>query len=80
MPSGRLCAECAANATAWMAIVRSGDPFTVNVPSANSRSSSETSSWWATMLRAFAITFCAAWYRARCRRPRATRLPYVSMP
>ena len=60
-------------------MVRSGEPFTVNVPSANSRSSSETSSWCATIARALAITFSPAWQSAIP--PTASeRLPYVSMP
>src|SRR5438034_1293069 len=46
MPSGRLCAAWAANAASLMVIARSGEPFTLNVPFVNSRSSPETSSWW----------------------------------
>jgi hypothetical protein len=45
-------------------MLRSGEPFTANAPFSNSRSSSDTSSWWATILRAFAMIFSLAWYRA----------------
>ena len=60
MPSGRLCAACAANATSLMPIARSGDPFTLKLPFANSRSSSATSSWWATIWRALSTIFSPA--------------------
>ena len=60
-------------------MLRSGEPFTVNVPSSNSRSSSDTSSWCATMLRAFAMIFSPACQSAMP--PTVSDLlPYVSIP
>ncbi len=38
----------------------SGEPFTLNVPPTNSRSSSVASSWWAAILRALSITLSQA--------------------
>ena len=60
MPSGRSWAVKAAKASAWIAISLSGLPATRNMPSANSRSSSLTSSWWAASARALSITLSAA--------------------
>ena len=59
-PSGRLWPVKAANAMPWMGIALSGDPLTEKVPLANSRSSSDTSSWWAAMVRALSITLSVA--------------------
>ncbi len=63
-PSGRLWAVNASKATAPSAMVRSGDPATVNVPLAYSRSSGATSNWWAAISLALAITFSVASHTA----------------
>ena len=52
------------SATAASVVSLSGEPFTVNVPSANSRSSAATSRWCATIWRAFSITFSPAYQSA----------------
>ena len=58
-PSGRLCAANTAVAISPMAIPWSV-PFTLNLPPENSRSSSEASSRWAAIGRAFSTTLSAA--------------------
>ena len=60
MPSGRLWAVNASNATAASGIEWSGEPRTVNEPCSNSRSSSAASIWWAAMARALSSTLSSA--------------------
>ena len=56
MPSGRLCAVNAAQATDWIVVLFSGSPLTEKVPALNSMSSGLTSSWCAAMSLAFSTT------------------------
>ncbi len=64
MPSGRLCAAKVASETSWIVVFASGEPLTLNVPSANSTSPSAASSRCAATLRAFSTTFSAAFQMA----------------
>ena len=50
----------ASNAIAASGMLRSGEPFTLNAPPANSRSSSFASSWWAAIFFALSITLSHA--------------------
>jgi hypothetical protein len=50
----------ASNAMAASGIALSGEPFTVKLPPANSRSSSLASSWWAAIFFALSITLSHA--------------------
>ena len=61
MPSGRSWAVNASKAMRLRAASSlSGEPFTRNAPSTNSRSSSAASSWWAAIVRALSITLSHA--------------------
>ena len=72
--AGSAWAVQAEKAISGIVLARSGAPVTWNLPSFHSRSSSATSSSWAAMVRALALTFSAAWYSASAP-TEALRLP-----
>ena len=79
IPAGRSCACHALSASSGIVRALSGAPFTRNALSVYSRSSSDTSSSCAAIVRAFSLIFSMA----KCSATPPTesdREPYVSMP